>query len=198
MGPWSYVLLRRAPGRSRETRRGGGRSRAAHARRFRRGHAAGSPICLRPPPAFSRPISYTVLRGLRTRPAVLIDAMGRILPDPDRAILLSPEIQEILAASFRDGLHRGLRGAAHDLRIYFAPWGFEVAGIEAEVALWHGEQDEIVPAQMSKRLAVLLRPARQTTFQTKAITLCPSRGGLKSSLRLRDAREGRLGRTSSC
>ena len=119
---------------------------------------------LRQSPAFSRPLSYTVLRGLRNRPAALIEAMARMLPEPDRTILLLPEIQEVLAASFRDGLNQGLRGAAHDLRIYFTPWGFEVTDIEAEVALWHGEQDEIVPAHMSERLAMLLRSCTANYF----------------------------------
>ncbi len=120
-------------------------------------------VLLRQTPAMSHPLSYTILRGLRTKPVTLIEAMARILPEVDRQILQSPETVEILAAGFSDALSQGVRGAAQDLRIYFAPWGFDVTGIRNEVALWHGELDEIVPAQMGRGLAQCI-PRCRTSF----------------------------------
>ncbi len=107
------------------------------------------------PSMISRPLSYTVLRGLRTRPATLIDAMARTLPPADRAALEAPEIRALLAASFGEALRQGVRGPAQDLRIYFAPWGFDLLETDTAIAFWHGEQDVIIPPGMSRRLAAL-------------------------------------------
>jgi pimeloyl-ACP methyl ester carboxylesterase len=119
---------------------------------------------LRQSPAISRPLSYTMLRGLRTGPAKLIEAMARLLPEPDRITLSSPDTRAALTATFTEALIQGVRGAAHDLRVYFAPWGFEASGIGIGVRFWHGEFDDIVPPHMSRRLAALVPGAQIELF----------------------------------
>jgi len=120
---------------------------------------------LRQSPAMSRPLSYAVLRSLRNKPRALIQAMARLLPAPDRAVLESRDIEDYLVASFADALNQGARGPAQDLRIYFGPWGFDVRAIEMGVDFWHGEQDVIIPAQMSRRLAELIPGCRSQFFE---------------------------------
>ncbi len=118
---------------------------------------------LRQSPAMSRPLSYAVLRGLRTKPGPLIETMARFLPESDRLTLQEQSIQEVLVASFTEALIQGVQGPSQDLRIYFASWGFDVRAIEANVVFWHGEQDVVIPSHMSRRLAELV-PRCQTIF----------------------------------
>jgi len=118
---------------------------------------------LRQSPAMSRPLSYAVLRGLRSKPGPLIETMAHFLPDSDKAVLLTQDIRDTLVDSFTEALIQGVQGPAQDLRIYFAPWGFDVRSVEVEVGFWHGEQDVVIPSHMSRRLAEIV-PGCQTTF----------------------------------
>lgn len=120
---------------------------------------------LRQSPAMSRPLSYAVLRGLRTKPGPLIETMAKLLPDADKAVLTESAIRDVLVSSFTDALMQGVQGPAQDLRIYFAPWGFDVSTIDVEVGFWHGEQDVVIPSHMSRTLAGLVPNSRSTYFE---------------------------------
>jgi pimeloyl-ACP methyl ester carboxylesterase len=74
----------------------------------------------------------------------------------DGPSLARAETQAGIAASFREGLRRGAGGAARDLELYASPWGVDFDSITAPVALWHGEDDRIIPPWLARQLAARL------------------------------------------
>jgi pimeloyl-ACP methyl ester carboxylesterase len=75
------------------------------------------------------------------------------LPSTDREALASSELRQALIASSSQALLGGVRGAAVDGLLYGRPWGFSLNEIRAQVFLWHGEKDVVVPAAMGHYLA---------------------------------------------
>jgi pimeloyl-ACP methyl ester carboxylesterase len=53
----------------------------------------------------------------------------------------------------RDGYASGDEGWWEDWSASFLPWGFDLACIQAPVALWHGLQDTVAPPAHSRWLA---------------------------------------------
>jgi pimeloyl-ACP methyl ester carboxylesterase len=68
-----------------------------------------------------------------------------------------------MMACWREGLRRGIEGAASDARIYGEPWPFDVASIKVPLDIWHGEEDHIVPCAVGRAYAAAL-PRAQTFF----------------------------------
>lgn len=66
-----------------------------------------------------------------------------------------------LLACWREGLMRGIEGAASDARIYGEPWPFDPADISVPTAIWHGERDLIVPCAVGHSYAAKIPHARQ-------------------------------------
>ncbi|MBZ5733902.1 alpha/beta hydrolase [Nocardioides sp. TRM66260-LWL] len=82
----------------------------------------------------------------------VVEAMGDLLPDVDRAFL-TDEAAEENAATFRHALLRGVEGWLHDDLAFVAPWGFEPEDVRAPVAIWQGRQDRMVPLAHAELLA---------------------------------------------
>ncbi len=74
----------------------------------------------------------------------------------DLMVLADPEIRGLLRRSQREGLRRGVVGAARDLVLYLCPWGFSLAGVSASLTIWHGQADRLVPVDMARELACRL------------------------------------------
>ncbi len=60
---------------------------------------------------------------------------------------------EVLAAPLMEALRPGVRGVVQDYRVTGGPWGFDVAGVETPVELWHGLEDRLAPVQQAVELA---------------------------------------------
>ena len=67
-----------------------------------------------------------------------------------------------LFSSWREGLRRGVEGAASDARIYGEPWPFPLSGIRVPTDVWHGEDDRIVPVSIGRHYAEILPNAHST------------------------------------
>jgi pimeloyl-ACP methyl ester carboxylesterase len=65
----------------------------------------------------------------------------------------SQEVADYLALVNRDGYAGGDEGWWEDWSASFLPWGFDLAAIQAPVALWHGLKDAAVPPAHSRWLA---------------------------------------------
>jgi pimeloyl-ACP methyl ester carboxylesterase len=81
----------------------------------------------------------------------------------DQRTLNDAEFRSILAASMREAFRNGSRGAAADLRLLSASWGFDLDRLRVPVRIWHGEQDRVVPMAMGRYLERAL-PTCQATY----------------------------------
>ncbi|HET8614669.1 MAG TPA: alpha/beta hydrolase [Actinomycetales bacterium] len=76
--------------------------------------------------------------------AGLVEGMASLLPEADRRVL-TEEVGEDLAASFREALRTGVDGWLDDDLAFVAPWGFEVSQLAVPVTVWQGGADLMVP-----------------------------------------------------
>jgi len=79
----------------------------------------------------------------------------RATGDPDLPHL-PPHTLDALVGTFRASLRPGARSTAWDYRILAGPWGFRLEDVGAEVLLWHGTGDRLLPPDHSERLAARL------------------------------------------
>ena len=77
-------------------------------------------------------------------PEEVISSMTTVLPAVDR-VVLTGEVGEDLAASFREGLRVGVDGWLDDDLAFLQPWGFELDEIRVPTAIWQGSEDLMVP-----------------------------------------------------
>jgi pimeloyl-ACP methyl ester carboxylesterase len=75
------------------------------------------------------------------------------IPESDRAILDSPEVTEAFVSTVQEGFLQGSRAVAHDDVLINRDWGFDPAGIEVRIDIWHGEADVNVPVHAARYLA---------------------------------------------
>ncbi|HEV2236336.1 MAG TPA: alpha/beta hydrolase, partial [Ktedonobacterales bacterium] len=68
--------------------------------------------------------AYDLQARLLTRdPALLIEQLSRILPQPDLVALAQPEVHAMTATSVREAFRQGGRGMAWDSVLLARPWG---------------------------------------------------------------------------
>ena len=93
---------------------------------------------------------------LRWFPRLAIGLLSRTLDTRDRDVLARGEIRETIARSLAESLRQGARGHADELLILARPWGFRLEETAADVYLWHGGRDRVVPASHGRRLCETL------------------------------------------
>ena len=71
-------------------------------------------------------------------------ALGDLASDVDIAAITG-ELADYLAASFRHAVRNGISGWRDDDLAFARGWGFELASIDAPVAIWQGRHDRMVP-----------------------------------------------------
>jgi hypothetical protein len=67
------------------------------------------------------------------------------MPPPAQAAVSRPEIRALLVESLREAYRQGSKGHCGEDRIFARPGPFQPADMRAEVRLWHGELDTLVP-----------------------------------------------------
>ena len=87
------------------------------------------------------------------------EALGDLAPEVDRAAL-TPEVAEVIAASFRSAGLQGIVGWRDDDLMLMRPWGFDVTTISVPVAVWAGSADTMVPFRQGQWLAEHVAGAR--------------------------------------
>ncbi len=95
----------------------------------------------------------------------LADAMAEVISRADYDALdgeVTGELAEYFAMSFRAGLSAGIAGWRDDDLAFVRDWGFSLAapGDAAPVAIWHGDQDGMVPFSHGEWLAGRIPGAR--------------------------------------
>lgn len=84
-------------------------------------------------------------------PQQMLQRMKQALPKPDVQLLDErPEIITIFSAAAQEAHRHGVAGDAREWRLYNQPWGFRLAEIPMEIALWYGQYDRNVPVGMGQ------------------------------------------------
>lgn len=88
----------------------------------------------------------------------LIEGMGSVLSDPDRAAVRD-HLGEWMVSLFVDAFKQGGDGWIDDNLALVGPWGFDLTAIRVPLQLWQGQQDLMVPATHGQWLASQLPQA---------------------------------------
>lgn len=117
--------------------------------------------------------------------ADLAASLGTLMSDVDKEALTT-DFANMVAASFRGSVERGIEGWIEDDLAFVADWGFSLADIKIPVAIWHGAQDRMVPLTHGKWQASQI-PGVQAH-------LVPDEGHLSIPIRFLDEIVGELAR----
>lgn len=87
-----------------------------------------------------------------------------LLPEPDRGVVRREGIREILMANTLEAFRQGAAGPAWDGLGLARPLGFSLADVPAEVRVWHGERDAVVPPAMGRAYEAAVPSCRAVFF----------------------------------
>ena len=97
---------------------------------------------------------------LRRRPALITRVIAAHAARCEREQVLEPCEQAAAIASFLDAAASGVSGMIDDYLSCCGEWGFAPNEVVAEVDLWHGVRDPIVPVEHALQLAIALPRCR--------------------------------------
>jgi pimeloyl-ACP methyl ester carboxylesterase len=100
--------------------------------------------------------------AMQQDPDAILDLMASEVPEPDQAIMVQPEFRAMMRASFVESVRQGARGWLDDDLAFVRPWGFQLEDVPAEVRLWQGELDVLVPHAHAEYMA---RRLPRATFE---------------------------------
>ena len=106
----------------------------------------------------------------RCMPGRLITQAMTLLPEPDRAVLARPALQEVFISMLKDAIRSGARGAQWDTALTVSRWDFRLQDIAMKVYLWYGERDRNVSPAMERYL--------EATLPDSDVSAYPSEGHL--------------------
>jgi pimeloyl-ACP methyl ester carboxylesterase len=105
-------------------------------------------------------IGNGVLPLIRRRPDLLGRMIGLHAAADERLLLHAADERRAAADSFLAATAGGLRGLIDDYLVYTRPWSFSPSEVAAEVDLWHGFADPVVPIDHALHLAGALPRCR--------------------------------------
>jgi pimeloyl-ACP methyl ester carboxylesterase len=99
-------------------------------------------------------------------PEKILAQMKKSMSTPDyNALAQSGKMKVFLQPSI-EGLRRGTKGAAWDLKLSAHDWDFGLNEIQIPLILFHGEQDKSVPVEnVRRKISSYLPTARLVTYQ---------------------------------
>ncbi|GIM94983.1 alpha/beta fold hydrolase [Paractinoplanes toevensis] len=101
------------------------------------------------------------LQADRTRrsPVTLLESLRGQISGPDRVVVQDPTIERLLLEAYAEATRPGPYGWIDDILALRREWGFPLAAIRQRVRLWHGAEDNVVPASHTRWLAERLPDA---------------------------------------
>ena len=106
--------------------------------------------------------------AIRKDPVRLLDDLRRELTDDDQRIVSDNGIRTMLLRNYHEALRTSPYGWIDDLLALCRPWGFDPAGIQIPVLLWHGADDVFSPASHSSWLAARIPRAMRVVVPDAA------------------------------
>jgi pimeloyl-ACP methyl ester carboxylesterase len=105
-------------------------------------------------------IGDALLPLIRRRPELITKVIAAHAARCERARVHEPDEQAAAIASFLDATAAGVGGIVDDYLTCCRDWGFDPGTVGAEVHLWHGVRDPIVPIEHALQLAIALPRCR--------------------------------------
>lgn len=105
-------------------------------------------------------VGDTALPLIRRHPELVTRVIAAHAARSERAQLAAAVERRAASESFFDAAADGVRGMIDDYLAYSRAWGFAVEGVEADVDLWHGAKDPLVPLEHALQLAIALPHCR--------------------------------------
>ena len=78
-------------------------------------------------------------------PLALLESALASEDNPDRHVLLRPDVTEAFRTMWTEGGRQGAEGLVVDWRATALGWGFPLSEVGVRVEVWHGDADRIVP-----------------------------------------------------
>jgi pimeloyl-ACP methyl ester carboxylesterase len=111
-------------------------------------------------PGLVRGVGDAVLPTVARHPALITRVIAAHAAPSERDRLASAEERAAASRSFLDATCAGVGGLVDDFLTYAYGWGFEPGEVSAEVHLWHGASDPLVPVEHALQLAATLPNCR--------------------------------------
>lgn len=105
-------------------------------------------------------IGDALLPVIRRRPQLITTVIAAHAARSERGRVRQPEERAAAIASFLDATASGVGGMIDDYMTCCRDWGFAPGEVGAEVHLWHGVRDPIVPVEHALQLAIALPRCR--------------------------------------
>jgi pimeloyl-ACP methyl ester carboxylesterase len=99
----------------------------------------------RMPWAFYIPFSLIGYAARWLSPQLFMKSIDSSMGKADRQLLSDEETAWFFAKDVREAFRQGVRGPADDAIILYRKWGFALDEIEAQVDLFHGQEDKFAP-----------------------------------------------------
>jgi pimeloyl-ACP methyl ester carboxylesterase len=97
---------------------------------------------------------------IRRHPELLSWVIALHAAPGERRRLAKPAERTAASTSFLEAATAGVGGMVEDYLTYSRPWGFAASEVTAEVHLWHGAEDPLVPIDHALQLAITLPHCR--------------------------------------
>ena len=111
-------------------------------------------------PELARRVGDCVLPVLSKHPRLITGVISAHAAPSERARLASSQERTAASTSFLDSACCGVGGLIDDFLTYADGWGFDPREVAAEVQLWHGAGDPLVPVEHALQLAAALPRCR--------------------------------------
>jgi pimeloyl-ACP methyl ester carboxylesterase len=108
--------------------------------------------------AHKQPIAFRMFfrmmrLGALQFPGRYFDQVYKASSEPDRRILSLPGIKELMIQDTKECFRQSSKGLAHDARLEYSDWGFNLEKIIAPVHVWQGTEDFFVHFKLGERIA---------------------------------------------
>ncbi|MEU4238284.1 alpha/beta hydrolase [Actinoplanes sp. NPDC026619] len=102
---------------------------------------------------------------VRRRPMSLLESLRDQVSVHDQRVVADATIERLLLESYAEATRPGPYGWIDDALALRRPWGFDLTAISQRVLLWHGAEDNVVPASHARWLAQRI-PSAELTVQS--------------------------------
>ncbi len=94
----------------------------------------------------------------------------------DSEFMQIPEVREALELSLREAFYQDGLGPKQDAIVFLSDWGADIRKFQGPIHFWHGEEDQVLPFQMSESMAKFIPHAVYFKIAGEGHITLPVRG----------------------